>query len=65
MKVLGQAGHMFHNDVGRTAVWTFTIENSQMRMWYHSRSHTGVTEPFDMYKVRAPISCPTSSTDFV
>ncbi|KAL1720975.1 hypothetical protein EV715DRAFT_195940, partial [Schizophyllum commune] len=50
MKVLGQAGHMFHNDVGRTAVWTFTIENSQMRMWYHSRSHTGVTEPFDMYK---------------
>ncbi|KAL1675743.1 hypothetical protein EV122DRAFT_217784 [Schizophyllum commune] len=50
MKVLGQAGHMFYHDVGRTAVWTFTIESSQMRMWNHSRSHTGVTEPFDIYK---------------
>ncbi|TRM66865.1 hypothetical protein BD626DRAFT_396660 [Schizophyllum amplum] len=49
-KSLGHAGHIFYNDVGRGAVFTFTIERSRMQIWYHTRSHTGVTTPFDIYE---------------
>ncbi|TRM62395.1 hypothetical protein BD626DRAFT_433267 [Schizophyllum amplum] len=50
LKTFGHAAHIFFNDVGRSAVFTFTIEGSEMQIWYHTRSHTGVTARFDIYK---------------
>ncbi|KAL1747738.1 hypothetical protein HDZ31DRAFT_31140 [Schizophyllum fasciatum] len=49
-KSIGHAGHAFYNDVARVAVYSFTIEGTQMRLWCHTRSHTGTTFQFDINK---------------
>ncbi|KAL1704433.1 hypothetical protein EV121DRAFT_174505, partial [Schizophyllum commune] len=48
-KTLGHAGHAFYNDVGRIAIFAFTIEDTTMRIWCHTRSHTGISKEFDIH----------------
>ncbi|KAL1664823.1 hypothetical protein GGF50DRAFT_114704 [Schizophyllum commune] len=48
-KTLQYAAHAIRYDVGRAFVLSFTIEGSLMRLWHHSRSHSGVSELFDIY----------------
>uniref|UniRef100_D8PL83 Fungal-type protein kinase domain-containing protein n=1 Tax=Schizophyllum commune (strain H4-8 / FGSC 9210) TaxID=578458 RepID=D8PL83_SCHCM len=48
-KTFGHAGHAFYNDVGRIVVFAYTIEGAKMRLWCHTRSHTGISEEFDIH----------------
>ncbi|KAI4522853.1 hypothetical protein K525DRAFT_197847 [Schizophyllum commune Loenen D] len=48
-KVCGHQGHIFQNDIGRFAVFTYTIERSKLRVWFHTRSHSAVTTEIDIY----------------
>ncbi|KAL1732623.1 hypothetical protein EV714DRAFT_206231 [Schizophyllum commune] len=47
-KSFGHAAHALHNDVARVAVFSFTIEGTRMRLWCHTRSHTGISSDFDI-----------------
>lgn len=53
-KQYAHAGHAFYNDVGRIAVFSFTIEKTRMRIWCHTHARTGLTEAFDIHTVRHP-----------
>ncbi|KAL1755196.1 hypothetical protein FB107DRAFT_291064 [Schizophyllum commune] len=48
-KQYAHAGHAFYNDVGRIAVFSFTIEKTRMRIWCHTHARTGLTEAFDIH----------------
>ncbi|KAL1755200.1 hypothetical protein FB107DRAFT_213996 [Schizophyllum commune] len=47
-KSFSHAAHALHNDVARVAVFSFTIEGTKMRLWCHTRSHTGISKNFDI-----------------
>ncbi|KAL1704440.1 hypothetical protein EV121DRAFT_205766 [Schizophyllum commune] len=48
-KQYAHAGHAFYNDVGRIAVFSYTIEKTQMRIWCHTHARTGLTKAFDIH----------------
>ncbi|KAI4526254.1 hypothetical protein K525DRAFT_189594 [Schizophyllum commune Loenen D] len=48
---LNSAEHMFFNDLRRTGHFSITFEERSARIWYHTRAHSVVTEPFDIDKV--------------
>ncbi|KIY44538.1 hypothetical protein FISHEDRAFT_10536, partial [Fistulina hepatica ATCC 64428] len=41
------AVHYMNNDPCRRFTFSVTIENTQMRLWYYSRSHSVVSTPFN------------------
>ncbi|KAL1749078.1 hypothetical protein HDZ31DRAFT_28360 [Schizophyllum fasciatum] len=48
-QTLNTARHMLYNDIRRTCHFSFTIEDSSARIWLHTRSHTIMTERFDIH----------------
>ncbi|TRM62900.1 hypothetical protein BD626DRAFT_432263 [Schizophyllum amplum] len=50
-KTFGHAGHAFYNDVGRVAVFSFTIEGNRMRLFCNTRSHTCISVAFKIDEV--------------
>lgn len=51
-KIIWDGFHILRNDPCRQFTFGFTIENTSARMWYFSRSHLMVSEPFNFIKVR-------------
>ena len=51
-KVLGNAANVLYSDPGRRFLWGITIENTETRFWFISRSHIVVSETFDFTSVR-------------
>ncbi|KAF9049342.1 hypothetical protein BDZ89DRAFT_1154618 [Hymenopellis radicata] len=49
LKIVGAVGHIMFNDPGRRFVIAYTIEGTEMRFWYFSRSHIAVGEVFDYH----------------
>ncbi|KAL1707285.1 hypothetical protein EV121DRAFT_199598 [Schizophyllum commune] len=41
---------LFWNSDDRIGVFSFTIERSKLRIWYHTRSHSAVTTEIDIYE---------------
>lgn len=52
-KILWSFRHIMHEDPRRRFVVGFTIEDTEMRLWYGSRTDVLVTEPFDFTRVSA------------
>ncbi|KAL1749080.1 hypothetical protein HDZ31DRAFT_59671 [Schizophyllum fasciatum] len=47
---LNTAQHILFNDIRRTCHFAVTIEADGARLWYHTRSHTVITERFDIHE---------------
>ncbi|KAL1726873.1 hypothetical protein EV714DRAFT_218487 [Schizophyllum commune] len=48
--LLNSTEHMFFNDLRRTGHFSITFEERSAKIWYHTRAHSVVTEPFDIDK---------------
>lgn len=51
-KIIRNGQHIMENDPRRRFTFGVTIENTSTRLWYFSRSHIMVTEPFNFNAVR-------------
>lgn len=51
-RLIWDAFHILRNDPCRLFTFGFTIENTTARMWYFSRSHIMVSQPFHLISVR-------------
>ncbi|KAI4293831.1 hypothetical protein K525DRAFT_244570 [Schizophyllum commune Loenen D] len=49
-KIFCHAAHALFNDVARVAAFSFTIEGTWMRVWCHTRTHTGLSKYFNINK---------------
>ena len=50
-KILWSFRHIMREDPTRRFVVGYTIENTNMRLWFGSRTDALVTEPFDFTRV--------------
>lgn len=50
LKMVSAANHCLNNDPTRTHTYGVTIENDLVRLWYFSRSHSVLSEPFSFMK---------------
>uniref|UniRef100_D8PKK7 Protein kinase domain-containing protein n=1 Tax=Schizophyllum commune (strain H4-8 / FGSC 9210) TaxID=578458 RepID=D8PKK7_SCHCM len=48
-QTIGATGHIMFNDVTRAWHYSVTIEKASVRLWCHSRGHTGMSKRFDMH----------------
>ena len=51
-QTIGATGHIMFNDVTRAWHYSVTVEKASVRLWCHSRVHTGMSKRFDMHTVR-------------
>ncbi|KAI5823503.1 hypothetical protein K523DRAFT_421443 [Schizophyllum commune Tattone D] len=49
-KTISAAGHYLYADIRRRFHFAITIEDTTARLWCHSRSHSIVTEEFDIHE---------------
>ncbi|KAI5897635.1 uncharacterized protein SCHCODRAFT_01167381 [Schizophyllum commune H4-8] len=49
-KTIGAAGHYLYADIRRRFHFAITIEGTTARLWCHSRSHSIVTDAFDIHE---------------
>ncbi|KAI5899504.1 uncharacterized protein SCHCODRAFT_02742586 [Schizophyllum commune H4-8] len=50
IRVCGHPALLFWNSDDRVGVFSFTIECSKLRIWYHTRSHSAFTTEIDIYE---------------
>ncbi|KAL1724648.1 hypothetical protein EV714DRAFT_278427 [Schizophyllum commune] len=48
-QTIGATGHIMFNDVTRGWHYSVTVEKASVRLWCHSRGHTGMSKRFDMH----------------
>ncbi|KAI4518236.1 hypothetical protein K525DRAFT_272862 [Schizophyllum commune Loenen D] len=48
-QTIGATGHIMFNDVTRAWHYSVTVEKASVRLWCHSRVHTGMSKRFDMH----------------
>ncbi|KAJ3005535.1 hypothetical protein NUW54_g4297 [Trametes sanguinea] len=54
-KALDSAVHTLHSDCQRKHMYSVTIEDNYMALWYFSRSHSAKSHEFDLLDVRAVV----------